>query len=467
MMTVDDLILGAQGKLFCGQATEVVGVCTNSKAEGIEGHVFIPLKGENHDAHKFVGGALERGVSAVLFSEFDESWKSFEKQCAFIQVDDTLKALQDLSSYWRKKFSIPVIAITGSNGKTTTKDFTSQILSRSGKTCSSHGSYNNHWGVPLTLLELRPEHQYMVVEMGMNHPGEISALNAIAQPNIAAVTTVGRAHMGFFKNVSEIAQAKEEIYKTAPENTKMVFNLDNNWTAGMFQTYSSRDHMTYSLENKDADVFVEIKERTGKGFKIQGKIGDIAGASEVFFWGEHNISNLLAAMCLSFCAGVSPKEIWGALPDCHTGWGRNQWVTLKSGADVLFDAYNANPDSFLTLAENLEQTGSLYSNKIGVFGEMLELGDGAAKEHEQLGERLALLGWDKAFFIGPSAAYFRKGWARHGKDNSLIISNTYEDFLVNDIESMLNPQTLLVVKGSRGLKLERVVTRLKPQNFSV
>ena len=463
---VEQICRATEGKLLGDGKKKFRGVSTDTRGDDLKGKLYIPLVGDNFDAHKFVPSAVDKGASVVLVHGWDESWEPLLERASFVKVDDTLRGLQDLAHYWRKKCAAKVLGITGSNGKTTTKDFLRQILSSAGEVVASQGSFNNHWGVPLSLLEISQDSDFAVIEMGMNHPGELTELNAIVEPDIVAVSNVGRAHLGFFKNVEGIAAAKKEIYLSAPTSSLFVFNQDNHWTAKMKDELEKENSLSFSLNNQKADVCLSIESATAKGFRLKGHIGGKEGQSELSVWGEHNVQNIACASAMALAAGMSVEKIWSALGHCHTGWGRNQWVPLQSGGTVLFDGYNANPESFAALLKNIKNYAGSFSRRFGVFGEMLELGDKASAQHFELGELCGELSWEALVFIGPSGADFLAGWKASGNKKNPIILDTYEQFLDLDRQSMLSHDSLVVVKGSRGQKLERVVELLQPTAFS-
>ena len=466
MFALDFVVKATDGELI-SQASTTFARCTyDNRDANIADSLFIPLIGESHDAHKFVFSAVTNGATGVLFQTWDPQWELLKGKASFIKVGDTLKALQDLGAAWRQQLQGTVIGLTGSNGKTTTKDFLTQILESFGGAHSSKGSYNNHWGVPMTLLSCPKDQKFCVTEMGMNHAGEITDLVNIASPNIVTVTNVGRAHMGNFSDgIDGVAKAKEEIYAASKPATKMIFNIDNTYTAKMYQKYAERESYTFSLKNFSADVYFRKKGSSENGLLIEGQIGGELGQAEVSFFGEHNIENLCAATALAYIAGCSPSKLWGALSHCHSGWGRNQWVTLKSGGKALFDGYNANPDSFQQLLSNV---GDLTASKscMAIFGEMLELGEQSEEEHYQLGLKAGQLAWKHCLFIGPSGSAFVKGWNESKNSINPIILDTYEESLDLDFLSMVDPQSQFIVKGSRGSALERVIERLDPIEFS-
>lgn len=461
------IVQATGGSVVSSPVQKFKNYSVDNRDSNIAESLFIPLVGDKHDAHKYVVAAVEEGATGVLFHKWQEEWEPLKAEASFIKVDNTLEALQSLATAWRETFDAKVLGMTGSNGKTTTKDFLRQILSPVGKTFASQGSFNNHWGVPFTLLNTDQDADFCVTEMGMNHSGEITELCRIAQPDIVAVTNVGRAHIGNFENgIDGIAQAKREIYEAAPKGARLIFNIDNEWTRKMYNDFAERASFTFSSQNFSADVYLKIKNKLKDGFEIEGQIGGVINKARVPFWGEHNLENLCAAVAMAYVAGVSPDKLWTSLSSCHTGWGRNQQVSLKSGGLAIFDGYNANPDSFEQLLKNVTETWCENTKTIAVFGEMLELGESTESEHFALGAKAASLPWEMCLFIGPSATAFRAGWVSVKNEESLKISDTYKESLDIDLHSMLDKDTLVIVKGSRGGALERVVERLEPVNFT-
>ena len=466
--TIEFIREATSGKVLSSPQREFAHYCTDHRDPKIKGSLFIALVGSRHDAHTFVPKAVEAGARGILCHQWKQEWEPLKQKAGFIKVSDTLVALQDLASSWRDQIPAQVIALTGSNGKTTTKDFLHQILSQRGETQASQGSFNNHWGLPFTLLKTSTDSRYCILEMGMNHSGEIKILGGIARPDLVAVINVGRAHVGHFKDgVEGVARAKEEIYEFAPKEAKFVFNLDNPWTKKMFTKYKNHPRLVFSNQDPLADVYLKIRSKTQRGFIIEGQVGGVGGQAEVNFWGEQNLENLAAAACLAYGAGVDSQSLWQSFHHCRTGWGRNQWLPLESGGWALFDGYNANPDSFKSLLENLKTHWNSKKQYMAFFSEMLELGEQRALEHESLGRMVATLPWTHCVFMGPSGADFKRGWEFSKNKITPIILNSYEESLDLDLAFMLNPESQVIVKGSRGGALERIVERLNPVSFSL
>ncbi len=361
-----------------------VGIGTDTRVD-LSGQLFIALKGESFDAHAFLCKAVEQNAAGILIHEGFEQIEKFKDKITILKVNDTLKALQSLGTWARRQSRAKVIGITGSNGKTTTKEFTAAIVGSAKSVHYNEGSFNNHWGVPFTLLQLDPGKDVAVVEMGMNHAGEIIELVKIAEPDVVVCTMVGRAHIEHFGTIEKIAEAKEEIYITASKQSTQVFNLDTDQTHLMFMRARERNpggkFITFSSLNPEADVFLKIINLSMSDLQVEGTIKNIKGQVRVTVFGSQNLTNLMAAAAVALGAGLNPDEVWKGLEKCRTNWGRNQLVHLKSGAQLIFDAYNANPDSMKALIDNIKLLKN-PGKKIGVFGELLEMGEFAGDLHK-------------------------------------------------------------------------------------
>jgi UDP-N-acetylmuramoyl-tripeptide--D-alanyl-D-alanine ligase len=468
-LNLAEILSATSGKALSNFKTEFQSVGTDTRLD-LSNQLFIALKGENFDAHQFLEKAFSQNAAALLIDHLPAENESLKSKLTIILVKDTLRALQDLGNFYRKKSKALVVGITGSNGKTTSKEFTAAILSAKKKVHIPKGSFNNHWGVPLTLLAQPEETEVSVIEMGMNHAGEITRLCEIADPDVVVCSMVGRAHIEFFGSVEKIAEAKEEIYEHSRANATRIYNLDNPHTKKMFDKSDSKFRqsriLTFSSEQHISNVFLQIDSVDMGSLTVKGAIAGVQGQAKIPVFGVHNLTNIMVAASCALSAGMSAAEIWQALPRCRTNWGRNQLVHLKSGAELLFDGYNANPDSMKALLENVK----LFKNqgkKIGVFAQMRELGSLSEKAHEELGRLVAQTNFDIVWFYGDDADAFRRGIESEKYSKKLIISNTYEDSLASQVASVLKLGDALVVKGSRGLKLERFVMACDPVDFSL
>jgi len=459
--TIDDVVKGTGGSLLQRGERPITGVSTDTRAD-LNGHIFFALRGENFDAHEFAGAAVERGASILLV---DREIPKVANEVTVIRVDDTLSALQKFGTWHRKRWVGKLIALTGSNGKTTTKEFCHTILSQKFPTLCTKGNLNNHIGVPLTLLQLRPQHKFAVIEMGMNHHGEITDLVSLSLPDIVLVTNVGRAHIEFFGTIEKIAKAKEEIYDSANVTATRIYNLDNTFTAMMrARAPGGCKVIAYSGYAKDVDVSLKDKLLTLEYLEVAGTIGGEPGQVRIPSFGRQQVSNAMGAACVALACGIDAPLIWKGLQHCRSGWGRGQLVELESGAKVLFDAYNANPDSCATAFENFSKVAS-RGKKYVVFGDMLELGEAASGLHREMGELMAAIQPEAVLLVGQHGPDVEKGLRASGFKKSIVISKTYEEKLATSFGGVLQTGDVVLVKGSRGMKLERVVECWGPQNF--
>lgn len=458
-LTLDELLKATSGKAISRHASSFNGVGTDTRQD-LTGQIFIALKGENHDAHSFLQQAVEKGAAALLVHQETADLKSISDKISVIKVEDTLRALQKLAQYWRRRNHFNVVGISGSNGKTTTKEFAQAIISPSMRVHASKGSFNNHWGVPISILGAKEGTQLIIQEMGMNHGGELTELCHIAEPRYVVVTMVGQSHIGELGSQEAVAKAKEEMYVSCPQAVA-IFNGDNQFTLEMLQRFRKNSPnskvLMFSQFNRMADVYLRAETMSIDGMTISGVIGGVEGKAAVQVIGRQNVINISAACCIALAVGLRPEQIWPHISECKTTWGRNQVVQLKGGAKVLFDAYNANPESMAALVRNILEWNNSGGKKVGVFGEMLELGADSAHLHKELGEMVGSSDFDLVWFMGAHKADFEAGLKASSFSKTHFVSDTYEQTLAIKIASMLNPQDMVVVKGSRGMKLERVL----------
>lgn len=456
-----------KGEVVSSFTQEFSEVGTDTR-QNLTGQIFIALKGDQFDAHEYLDKAVQKGAQALLVHSLPEKFSELKKKVSIIVVKDTLKALQDFGQGYRCSLPVKVIGITGSNGKTTTKEFTAQILSPYRKVFYSQGSFNNHWGVPLTLLKMPQDTQFAVVEMGMNHAKEISELVKIAVPDIVLCTVVGTAHMEFFGTQAKIAEAKSEIYLDSKPEAVRIFNQDQDWTFDMMypsaKKFPESRMLSFSEKNNTADVFFKIESMTMRSLSISGLIAGKPGDAVVPVFGKQNLTNLLASATVAYACGLSPEQIWTALPSCKTTWGRNQFVETKIGAEILFDGYNANPDSMSALLENIPLLKN-SGEKIGVFGQMKELGDEAQKAHQALGQKVAKAGFKQVYFIGENYLAFEQGLNQGGYSQQRFIQEGFDQKMGKALNQSIHSGDIIVIKGSRGAETERFIEYCEPLNW--
>lgn len=468
---VDEVVKATGGTLISKKEIYFNSVGTDSR-KNLQGALFIALKGEQFDAHDFIESAVKNQCYGLLVHKYDENVKKLKGLCTIILVQDTLTALQDLANWYRQSLPVKVLSITGSNGKTTTKEFAAALISPNKKLHFNQGSFNNHWGVPLTLLETPLDAEIALVEMGMNHAGEITDLVNIAIPNGVVCTMVGRAHIEFFGTIEKIADAKYEIYEASNTQADRLYNLDCEQTKAMYEKDLKKNisgqMLTFSAIKQEADIYLHITQAQINGLKIAGHIQGYKNEVFVHVFGEQNLVNLQAAAGLALLAGLTPQQIWNNFSYCKTNWGRNQILQTESGANIIFDAYNANPDSMNALMKNVSRL-SQAKQKIAIIGEMREMGALSSQLHFELGKEVAQVGFEKVFFIGNFGENFKKGFSEVEPIVSVQIYAQSSDLnLKNELELIchqLNSDGLIVVKGSRGIYLEKAMSVFKPIGF--
>ncbi|MBC2729700.1 UDP-N-acetylmuramoyl-tripeptide--D-alanyl-D-alanine ligase [Thiobacillus sp.] len=432
------------GVPFAGEDAEVLRISTDSRTIR-PGDLFIALRGEKFDGGRFAAQALEQGAVGVVLDPAQAP-----DVTAAIRVDDTRLALGRLAAAWRQRFAVPVVAITGSNGKTTVKEMLAAILrAEAGSDTAvlhTEGNLNNDIGLPLMLLRLRETHQYAVLEMGMNHAGEIDYLTRLARPDVAVVNNALSAHIGFLGSIENIARAKGEIFNGLSDTGIAVFNADDPhaglWREanarrcvidfGLRQPAAVRGHyqpgdfgsaLTLTLPNATLDVALQVP-------------------------GEHNAMNALAAAAAAFALDISHRSIVAGLSGFGGVKGRLQKKPALHGSTFIDDTYNANPDSVkAALAVLAQQAGK----KVLVLGDMGELGSDAAAMHAQIGQAARVAGVDRLLALGEltkeTVGAFGAGAMHFERIQELLA----------ELENALMPDTTVLVKGSRFMQMERVV----------
>ncbi len=450
-LKLSDIVKAVSGELLPANGPDetVVGFETDSRKK-FERELFIPLKGENHDAHDFINGAIQNGAKFILT----------HKQLApvtgvsFILVDDTLKALQNLASYWRHQNSYKVIAITGSNGKTTSKEYAASLIRRHKSVTASVGSFNNHWGVPFTILNSNKNDDVLILEMGMNHSGELTDLSNIGQQDVAVVTTVGLAHVGEVGSIEEVAKAKQEIYNASP-NAIHIFNKDNEHTQAMIKSSNSETHLTFSNVDTSADVCLQVSSLTEAGMLIKGKISGFEGEAIVPIIGDHNVSNVMVAACVALTVDIDPAKIWESLPFVKGAWGRCDLFQIEKGSHVLFDAYNSNPQSVNALHKNV-QSMQVKGKKVLVFADMLEMGEHSYELHKQVFESLSGA-YEVVWYIGEHKEIASK--LLNIDDTKYFYSQKFNSDIAIEVYKQFEADDLIIFKGSRGYELEQILQK--------
>ncbi len=397
--------------------------------------VFFALKGDKFNANEFASDALTKGASYAVIDE-----PSYAKDARYIVVENVLDTLQKLARYHRNQLKIPFVGLTGSNGKTTSKELLNAVLSKKYKTLATKGNLNNHIGVPLTILSIDDSVEVAVIEMGANHLGEIALLCSIANPTHGFITNIGKAHIGMFGGFENIIRAKSELYQHLIQHGGQVFiNSQNSILANMAKRFvnplfypSGSDY--YHCELLGADPFLKVRTESGEEITTQ-------------LIGDYNFENVAAALCIGKYFGVEAQQANDAITTYAPGNMRSQ-VVKKGSNTIILDAYNANPSSMAAAIENLSSMKA--SNKVAIVGDMFELEDEAEVEHKAIGKLLADKKFNAVYLCGklmkaatteiPSAHYYEKK----------------EDLLKALQQNSLSNATILI-KASRGIGLETVV----------
>ena len=408
------------------------------------GALFVARTGLQFDGHDFIVAARERGACAALVS------RSVVDPLPQLRVADTRRALGQLSSAWRSRFTGPLIALTGSNGKTTLKEMIAAILRVRGTTLATEGNLNNDLGVPLTLLRLNAEHHYAVIEMGANHHGEIAYLTGLVRPDVAVINNAGLCHLDGFGDIAGVAQGKGEIFQGLGSDGVAIINRDDKYADYWTELNPGRQIIGFGLD-QPATVRGEVLDSVTHRFRLCAAVGEIE--INLPLPGRHNIRNALAAAAATLAVGATLADIRQGLETLRGVGGRMQRLHGKHGGVVIHDAYNANPAS-LTAA--LAVVGTEPGRKWLVLGDMLELGPTADALHAQSGREARIAGFERLYTLGEhgqaATAAFAEGGAHYADVDHLIAA------LSRDLRSC-RPSVILI-KGSRGLRMERVVAAL-------
>jgi len=397
------------------------------------GELFFCLKGERFNGNKFARQALTQGASFVVV---DDPYYYQPGEQRMLLVDDSLKQLQALAKYHRECLDIPVIGITGTNGKTTTKELVAAVLSSHLKCLSTQGNFNNHIGVPLTLLRISQQHEIAVIEMGANHSGEIADLCQLSQPNYGIITNIGRAHLEGFGSYNNIINTKTALYKAVKSNEGLVFvNADDKLLLEKAEgisklSYGSSDEADVPVKMLENDAYLKLK---WSNKEIQTQL-----------FGQYNFSNVAVAIAVGVYFDIPEQKIITALENYTPSNNRSQ---LEKGEhnELILDAYNANPDSLKQAIIYFNQ--SKANQKIAILGDMLELGDFEEEEHRKILDMIGTMGFDKVYLVGQAFAKFRSQFR-----SFTFFENNMEALAYFKKEGVRDARILL--KGSRGIKLE-------------
>lgn len=420
------------------------------------GNLYVALKGDRFNGHQFVADAISAGAVGALVSEPQSL------DMSHVQVSDTRLALGKLAAHWRQGFTGKLIGITGSNGKTSVKEMCNKILqdySAATSVLSTEGNLNNDIGLPMTMFELKPQHQFAVIEMGASHVGEINYLTNIAKPDVAVVTNVGPAHLEGFGSVNNIASAKAEIYNGLSADGVAVINADDEFASYWNDFCAGKNTLQFSMLDDSADVFA--KEITANRYQVivqnnaenEVGTGKNVEAEELRLKvpGKHNVMNALAATTVTLAVGVPLKSIIGSLSDFENINGRLTTLISEAGYRVIDDTYNANPFSMVAAIDVLSAFDGV---RVLVIGDMGELGASAEKLHADIGKKSKIAGIDALYATGELSESAIKAFG----ENGFYFKNKNE--LIKALQNNLSSNDVVLVKGSRSAAMEVVVEEI-------
>ncbi len=435
------------GASLIGEDAQYSAVNTDTR-KLTAGDLFVALKGDSFDGHDFVARAGSLGACGALVS------RQVDCDLPQIVVPDTLAALQRLAHSWRNDFSIPFVAVTGSNGKTTTRQMLAAIFATRGPVLATEGNLNNHIGLPLTLLRLRASHKTAVIEMGANHPGEIAMLAALAEPQVGIVTQAGDAHLEGFGSRDGVARAKGELFSALGAKGVAVINRDDPYFPLWTHLAGAASVISFGLHEQAAVRALNVTADpphapTAMRFDLVAPGGRVS--VRIPLPGRHNVMNALAAAAAGIGAGLDLQDIAAGLAQVQGAGGRVTWKTTRGGAKLIDDTYNANPTS---LAAALELLATAGDERIAVLGDMGELGPDAPRLHRECGQKARALGIDALFTIGTLAREAAAGFGSSSRHFDSVGA------LAAELKPLLKPGVTVLVKGSRAARMERVVAAL-------
>lgn len=449
-------VLEATGGTLIQEGTARIfhGISTDSR-EAMNEALFIPLEGERFDGHDFLSSAVENGATGLLVQEGkEEKGRRVPADITVIHVPDTLRALGDIARFWRQKFRIPVVAITGSSGKTTTKEMMAAIAGITKRVLKTRGTRNNLVGLPQTLLELDEGHEIAVLEMGTNRPGEIDRLTTIAVPNVGLITNIGPAHLEGLGSPEAIREEKGGLFRAMRENGVAIINLDDDGVRVLGRRWEGRK-VTFGLRHP-ADVSAEVVGKAserGTSFILRagGQIQEVT----LQVAGEHNVANALAAAAAAWALNFNLGIIHQGLSSSRPIAGRMEIHRLANGSFLIDDTYNANPASTREAIKTLKELRGSGSSTV-ILGDMLELGAGAENMHAEIGALLASAGTEAIFLRGQYAEATAEGARKAGIRREKVFFFADAREILAYLRRHLKRNDWVLVKGSRRAKMEEI-----------
>jgi len=459
-ITAGEVISPVKGNLACGNPDiSIAGISTDSR-EILPGGIFFALRGDKFDGHDFVHTVVAKGASCIVVDRRHEIKLPPGIDTAMIVVEDTLTALGDMASWWRHQFDVRVAGITGSAGKTTTKEMTAHILALSSETLKNKGNLNNLIGLPLTVFQLENKTAKMVLEMGMNRPGEIGRLTGIADPDVGLITNIGRAHLEGLGDMEGVARAKTELLERMSPQGKVILNGDDDLLMKASSRFK-REVTTFGLkaENDVRADGVKGLGKDGTSFVLHFR-GDSMEVT-IRLPGLHNLYNALAAASIALSMNEPLANIAVGLNRYDGLKGRFKSVSLAKDIILIDDTYNSNPSSLRASLNSAKDMAGGGKRLIVGLGEMLELGDETVQAHLEAGGMVADTGASWFFAMGDHAAEMKNGAIKKGLDRERVFKVETHDEMIKGIEAVLEPGDVIFLKGSRRIGLDSVARGLE------
>ena len=450
---VKDIINICGGKLLIGDINLPLENFSKDTRNIKKDDVYIAIKGDKFDGNNFIDDAFSKGASCCIIDNNNHLDITKYKNKTIIKVKNSIKCLQELAKYKRSLYNIPVIAITGSVGKTSTKDIVYEVVSKKYKTLKPDGNLNNHIGLPLTILKLK-DHEALVVEMGMNHLKEISLLTSIAKPNIAIITNIGTAHIGNLGSRENILKAKLEITESLSKENTLIINNDNDLLHKESSTLKEKYNLiTIGINNKSNYIATDIIDNIfSSTFKIENNNVTINVGSTAFIY------NSLVAYSIGILLKINIKDIIKAISEFKLSAHRLEKKVSKSGINIIDDTYNANQDSMINALSLLSKVKN--KRRVAILGDILELGDYSKEIHRNIGNNITKDSVDILILIGKEVNYIKESAINNNFNKSNIYS--YKDYkeAIANIDSIIDKNDIVLLKASHGMNLVKIVEHL-------
>lgn len=455
----DEIVKAVSGRLISGDLNTIIqNVCTDSRK--IEQHsLFVPIVGANFDGHDFVDASVEAGANATLIEKgkIEQASKAIENNAVVIEVDDTIRALGAIAKYYRNKFDILVTGITGSVGKTTTKEMISCVMEQQYQVLKTAGNFNNEIGLPITLFRLEPKHEAAVIEMGMSNLGEIDRLTRIATPQMAVITNVGASHIESLGSRENILRAKLEILNGMDDDGVAIINIDDNLLAGAVP-FLNKKVVTFGFD-ESADIMA-TNARIFDNREVRFDLKYLGQSYEIIVptLGLHNVYNALAAVAVGIEANISIDKIIAGIAN-YKMQGFRLNVVEHNGVTVIKDFYNASPQSMKSSLDVLRDYDT-NGKQIALLGDMYELGEWTVKSHQDVGRWAAETNVDYLICVGKYADYIAEGALKAGLEAQKIMCVETNDEAANCLKAVMKLHDVVLIKASRAGKLEEVYERV-------